>query len=182
MEELKLIFLDIDGVVNSTRSVIAKIGRAFTEEECEALGTVPYGAEHAMKCVDPVCVALVNKLIACDERIGVVLSSTHRRHFHHGSYGSAEHLQRLRVYLGAMGFKLPAHFNVTECLERPRGSEVQQFLENVVVNEYVILDDGTDFKQGQPLVRVDPVVGMDFNNYVDACKFLAVPEPSTILL
>ena len=52
---------------------------------------------------------------------------------------------------------------------------------DVDVNNYVILDDGNDFRQGQPLVKVDPTIGVSFENYVEACKFLALAEPSKIL-
>lgn len=182
---LKLIFLDIDGVVNSSRSVFTKIGPVPGDIH-PVLGALPYEAISAIQTVDPVCVALVNRLIQSDQSIGVVLSSTHRKHFHNGNYGSEEHLSRLRVYLNLMGFNLPSFFDVTPVLHRPRGEEVSAYLDNLsdefTVADFVILDDGADFLDWQPLVRIDATIGMDFANYADACKFLAVAEPSVILV
>lgn len=189
------VFVDIDGVVNSSRSTFVKIGpnehsrnvQAFAEQ----VGGLPYMASFALRTVDPVCVALVNRLFMDIDSSGVnaefVLSSTHRKFFHAGQYNSSAHLMNLRLYLSIMGFHLPARFSITESLEVKRGVEVQKWLDDaeqrgVTVNDYVILDDGTDFEQTQPLVRVDATVGFSFENYTDASKFLALPGPSPILL
>lgn len=182
---LKLIFLDIDGVVNSSRSVFTKLGQVPGDAH-PVLGALPYEAISAIHTVDPVCVELINRLIETDQSVGVVLSSTHRKHFHNGDFGSEEHLNRLRVYLSLMGFRLPWFFDVTPVLHRPRGEEVKKYLdelhEKYSVVDFVILDDSADFQNWQPLVRVDATIGMDFANYVDACKFLCVTEPSVVLV
>lgn len=188
-KQLKLVFLDLDGVVNSTRSVYTKLGPVAGDTH-PVLGAIPFDAAYALRCVDPVCVELVNKLFETDERVGVVLSSSHRMNFHQGQYGSLEHLQRLQEYLKLMGFRLPGFFDITPVLHRPRGEEVKAYLDAMddadqpkfQCIDYVILDDGRDFKDTQPLVHIDASIGMDFPNYVDACKFLAVSEPSRILV
>lgn len=190
MEETKAVFVDIDGVVNNMRSIHVKLGYSENSREIAALeskiGPLPYGARYALRTVDLICVALVNKLFdeakAAGDKIMFVLSSTHRQHFHHGAYGSEDHLFRLREYLTLMGFKIPESFAVTEYLGMKRGYEIKKFIEDNNVNDYVILDDGTDFLQGQNWVHVDACIGFSFENYVDACKFLALKEPGTILI
>jgi hypothetical protein len=190
MEETKAVFVDIDGVVNNMRSIHVKFGYSEDSREIAELeskiGPLPYGARYALRTMDMICVALVNKLFdeakAAGDKIMFVLTSTHRTHFHHGSFGSEGHLDRLRAYLTLMGFKIPENFAVSEVLGMKRGYEIKKFIEDNNVGDYVILDDGTDFLQGQNWVHVDPSIGFSFENYVDACKFLALKEPGSILL
>lgn len=202
---MKIIFLDIDGVLNSTRSVIAKIGpTAETSEEVRELtrldehdhdmitdNGLEYGARFALETVDPVCVALLNRLLEQSDDIVVVLSSTHRRFFCHSkvTYGSNEHLRRLRLYLGAMGVKVPEAFSVTSNTYKPRGEQIDEWLnhayENGIYDDgdlYVILDDSTDMLPNQPLIRIDPEHGFDFADYAEACKHLGLKEPNVVLL
>ena len=191
MNEIKALFLDIDGVVNSSRSVIAKIGPIEDSEDVKnleaAIGPTPYGARHALRTVDPVCVALVNKLLAADEKIWLVLSSTHRLHFRESGYGTVEHLRKLRAYLTTMGFTVPANFDITDNLGTQRGVEVAAWIDDAeikrseIVNDYAILDDGKDFEYYQNLVWCDPTHGIGFKEYADACKCLAIQEPGMIL-
>lgn len=194
MDGIKKVFLDVDGVLNSDRSVHVKIGTACQTDEarCAAInlideyGELPYDAKFALKCADPVCSALVNKILE-ESGAGLVLSSTHRKHLITKQYGDEEHLHFLRMYLTAMGIKVPSSFGVTPVMHTRRGKEVQKYLDDLesrgeFVNDYVILDDSTDFDAVQPLVRVDPSIGLSFENYADACKYLAIPAPGLILL
>lgn len=195
---VKAIVLDIDGVLNSSRSTHVKIGisnmslsasHAYEDLAGQENGELPYGVRFALRTNDHVCAALVNKLIA-ESGAYLVLSSTHRMHFREKyGYGSAQHLFTLRLYLLALGIKINVDqdgnplFGITPTLGRPRGEEVQQYLQDHDgIEEYVILDDSTDFFDHQPLVRCDAAVGMSFENYADACKLLAIPAPGLILL
>lgn len=208
---MKIIFLDIDGVLNSSRSVIVKIGptvetsklvrdlaRLDEADHYNGLGPndemigdegLEYGVNFGLKTVDPVCVALVNKLLHDD--VGLVLCSSHRRFLCHSKvpYGSAEHLRRLRLYLEATGIKVPVFFSITANLHARRGDEVEEWMnmayENGLVDDdtrYAILDDGGDFNSGQPHVRCDPGVGMSFSDYAEACRHLGLQEPGLVLL
>jgi len=102
---VKYIFLDIDGVVNSSRSVIVKMGPTIeTSEKVRELARLDeedfangiaggqdmrnsqgleYGVKFGLMTVDPICVALINKLIEGNnggaDDIGIVLSSSHRQ-------------------------------------------------------------------------------------------------------
>jgi hypothetical protein len=187
---MKVLFLDIDGVLNSSRSVFVKIGPTeLTSEGARSLAGehrdgLPYGARFGLMCADPVCIALLNLLL---EETGatLVLSSTHRMFFRdeHTPYGSEKHLRLLRRYLETMGVRVTDAFDITPRLHTPRGNEVQAWIDERGEPEaYVILDDGRDFDSSQPLVWCDPVNGFDFTNYAEACRQLGVNEPGLILL
>jgi hypothetical protein len=80
----KYLFLDIDGVLNSTRfmkSNIAAIQAADTE------------TAHALAWLDPVCVALLNRIVA-ETGCKVILSSSWRNIYR---------LKALSFYLGLRG-------------------------------------------------------------------------------
>lgn len=153
---MKALFLDIDGVANSSRSCFVKLGpNLATSEALRQLnedmfheGGLEHGVTFGLKCVDPVCVALVNRLLE-ESGATLVLSSTHRKHLTGSSapYGSEAHLRRLRTYLEIMGFIVPKSFSITPELYRPRGEEVAEWIacQAEEVDRYVILDDGRDF-------------------------------------
>ena len=202
---MKHVFLDIDGVLNSSRSVIVKIGP--TEQTSELVRELArldepdgegldYGVKFGLQTVDPVCVALLNKLLmeaheSDPEGVNLVLSSTHRKFLCHSQvpFGNAEHLRRLRKYLTAMGVKIPGPFSVTPVLHKARGHEIETWVNMSYENgnfddydTYVILDDAADMLDGQPLVLVDSVHGFSFNDYAEACKHLALKAPGLVLL
>lgn len=203
---MKLIFLDIDGVLNSSRSVVVKIGPTLeTSEEVRELARLDegdfevgdgldYGVKFGLMTVDPICVALLNKLFEADPEIGLVLSSTHRKFLCHSKvpFRSPEHFRRLRMYLTAMGINVPDYLSATPVVDgigKCRGDEIDQWLnlawENGLYDDgdqYVILDDADDMLPGQPLVLVDPVHGFSFANYAESCKLLGLQEPGLILL
>lgn len=192
---VKLLGLDIDGVLNSTASVHAKIGvlcSSSAQQEAalkliDLVGDLPYGAKFALQCADPVAVGLVNRLLK-ESEAGLLLMSTHRKHFSDNiQYGSNQHLEYLRLYLTAMGINVPEMFSITAALHRQRGEEVENWMnmawENGIdVESYVLLDDGSDFLDGQPLVLCDANDGFTFKKYVEACKLLGTKEPGLILL
>jgi hypothetical protein len=187
---MKYLFLDIDGVLNSTRSCFVKIGPNLATSEAvrelaqRVSGGLPYGVTFALKCVDPICVELVNRLLK-ESGATLVLSSSHRTHLtdEHTPFGSVTHLGRLRHYLECMGLYVPMNFDVTPVLHRPRGEEVEEFFEtNELPEAYVILDDGADFHNYQPLVCVDATNGLSFENFAAACTLLHISEPSTIIV
>lgn len=196
---MKVLFLDIDGVLNSSRSVIVKIGP--TEQTSELVRELAkldepdnpgldYGVKFGLQTVDPICVALVNKLLEADPEIGLILSSTHRKFLCHSKvpFRGPEHFRRLRLYLTAMGIKVPKFFGATPVLHSCRGDEIHAFIDRLTEDfnsldpTYVILDDAADMLPGQPLVLVDSEHGFSFSDYAQACKHLGLKEPGMILL
>lgn len=179
---MKVIFLDIDGVLNSTGSFMAKCGPLLTERSMAAASTlickyttdgqlpmlVSYGLAHA----DPVAIGLMNRLI---EKSGakVVLSSSHRNAFH-----GADRLDALRCYLSALGLVCDM-IDVTPNLAQERGFEVQAWLDqNDDVERHAIIDDCDEFFVEQNHVHVKD--GFRASDYFDATTYLGVVE-STII-
>lgn len=197
---MKIIFLDIDGVLNSSRSVITKIGpmpTAATSSAAQELlalcgpDELEYSVQFGLNTIDPVCVALLNMLLKKAEEsaeVALVLSSTHRRFLCNSiaPFRSKAHLHALRLYLMAMGINVPQFFSITPTLDGIRGLEIKEWFNMVLTtdlhDEYVILDDAADMLPGQPLVRINAQHGFSFSDYEAACKMLSLKGPGLVLL
>lgn len=176
---MKFVFLDVDGVLNSERSVFAKIGEL--NEHAIALDKdfgLPYGVRFNLACLDPVAVGLVNRLTR-KSGAKIVLSSTHRSHFDDAGFGSPDHVFALNRYGKAMGLEAEI-FGVTPKLHTIRGHEVEHYLNEHEPEAYVIIDDSVDFLPGQKFVRVDSAVGFAAKDYYNACRFLGAEESPII--
>lgn len=162
---MKVIFLDIDGVLNSTRS-------------CAAYDGYPWpGAskERDWHKFDDVAVKLLRRL--CQKTGAVcVLSSSWRLHMNN------DDIRDLAKYLGV---------NIVGCTREHkidpygsygsevRGYQIQDWLDSrPYVESYVIIDDSTDmlYTQMYNFVRVDANDGLSFHNYLDAYKILNKEE------
>ena len=184
---MKLLFLDVDGVLNSSRSVLARIplqneARAQLENLYKEDGEIPFGVKYTLDTVDPIAVGLVNRLTR-ESGAQIVLSTSHRSMFLDGGtlYGGKQHMFMLRLYFKAMGIEAPI-YGITQKLHVDRGTEVKKWLDDhrQLVTHYVILDDGRDFHSSQPLVWCDPHVGFSHANYFAASKQLGLVETSLI--
>ena len=196
---MNVIFLDIDGVLNSSDSVLAKIGLVsmtnlqrsahikLIQRFADADADLPYGAKFALLTADPTCVGLLNRLLR-ETDAKIVLSSTHRSNFTSRpdggmSFGSAEHLHYLDIFLTAMGVQVNDRLiGVTQQYSGgTRGDEVQKYIDDhFEIDEYIILDDSTDFNFNQPLIRCDPHNGFSRLEFMKASVALGV-EQSMIL-
>ena len=172
---MKAIFFDIDGVLNSSRSVLAPM----YEGRDNPLRDIVYGAKlgvignMALRTVDIVAVGLLMRLIR-ESDAHIVLCSSHREFLTDDvDYGSPQHITRLNKYLEDMHIKGGID-GVTPVLHGPRGREVQAYVIEHEIDEYVILDDSADFLPGQPHIKVDPNVGLSAENYYEACKLLGI--------
>lgn len=137
------LFLDIDGVLNSMRYWDEKKARG----EPGPLGIDPTATAHLQRIVDET---------GCQ----IVLSSTWR-------LGPPGTLSNVRGQLIAAGMRHPCPLiSRTPDLSQPhkpgsdlwmavkRGDEVKHWLDECrYTGPYVILDDDSDFHEGQPLVR-----------------------------
>ena len=159
---MKVIFLDLDGVLNSERSFLAAAPIDPMEPS--------YHEYLTQRTIDPVAVGLLNRLaLQLDARI--VISSTHRKHFER----SADPLAEMQAYFGQLGVDAARIIGATPSLHKERGHEIQHWLDRQPwVTDYVILDDSTDMLLSQldHFVRVDGLVGLTAANYYQASSIL----------
>ena len=184
---MKFIFLDVDGVLNSSRSVLARLpNQSEARSQLEVLyredGEIPYGPRYTLETLDPVAVGLVNRLTR-EANAQIVLSTSHRAMFLDGGilYGGKQHMFMLRLYFKAMGIEGQI-YDITPRLNVTRGAEVKKWLDDhrQLVTHYVILDDGRDFHSSQPLIWCDPHIGFSHANYFAASKELGLANTSLI--
>jgi hypothetical protein len=141
---MKVLFLDIDGVLNSTRS-------------CAAFDGYPLGiTEEDLKKFDWVAVKLIQRL--CDETgARIVLSSTWRLTVPFKDLAKALDLPIID--------KTPVAFG-----RGRRGYEVSMWLaeHEEVVDKYAIVDDLDEFVEEQQefFVQTDPSIGLSYLNFL----------------
>ncbi|HXP50984.1 MAG TPA: HAD domain-containing protein [Bacteroidia bacterium] len=146
---MKVLFLDIDGVINSNRT-------------CYAFGGYPHELDPAsMKMFDPVAIRLIQLL--CEETGAVVvLSSTWRMHFTCEEIGKAFGLPVLDKTI------------VLNDRDRIRGDEIKEWLDrHPEVTKYANVDDNSDMLADQLFcfVKTDDRDGLSLDNYL-SLKFL----------
>ena len=179
-EVYPIIFLDIDGVLNSGRSYEVYCERDITD--------IPkkynWAAALAASTVDPVAVALVNRVIAAT-KAKVVVSSSHRVSFIKG-FGytgvTVVDLVELREYIHALGIEAEV-IDATPLLPGyARGEEIKQWLRlHPSVTDYLILDDDADMLEEQQdrFVHTSTSDGFMFSHYRKALKILNGGVPHT---
>lgn len=157
---MRVIFLDVDGVLNSVRSMVALHNHRST-------------LDHDF--IDPIAVALVNKLIE-RSRAHLVISSTHRKHIP-DPLGNGRSLADMQKYFDKFGI-VGKVIGYTPCSkDGHRGTEIKQWLEDnkgLDVTEYVIIDDDCDMLEEQLpyFVHTDNYFGFSYLNYLDALRIL----------
>lgn len=134
---MKVLFMDIDGVLNSERTVYAS--KRF-----------PKSFKHT-DAFDWVAVGMLRRLCA-DYDVKIVLSSTWRAYYSAGEV--------------ADGLNLPV-VSQTPLLYEPRGVEIQKWLEDhPEVTKYAIVDDNGDMLTEQLpfFVQTDMRMGLSYDN------------------
>ena len=150
-EVTQVIFLDFDGVLNSTRSIVAYGG-------CGMSGDVDSWYK-----MDEVAIRLV-KGMSRVAKAPIVVSSVWR-------HGGQDKLEALKKYFG---------FNIVSATGHElgiRGNQIKLWLErNPHITNYVILDDESDMlpEQQKHFVHVNGMEGLSFQNITDACKVLGI--------
>lgn len=149
---LKVLFLDIDGVLNSHRS-------------CMALGGIPSGLEPAdLALFDPLALSLLQSLCEVAE-LSVVVSSSWRICHHWDAIGRA--------------LALPT-IDATPRLAGCRGDEIAAWLaaSPTPVAQYAIVDDDSDMlpDQAAHFVRTEHAEGLSFANLRSLCAIFGVSE------
>lgn len=142
---MKVLFLDLDGVLNSTRWAGSRPVRGFIP---------PSTAREAIEedRLDPACVARLQRIVVMSGA-SIVLSSSWR---HRMPVGELVELFR------RLGFPAAPVVGLTPSLPGPRGREVRAWMQGCAepVTSYVCLDDDADYEPGQCLIQVDAEVGL----------------------
>jgi hypothetical protein len=173
---LKILFLDVDGVLNSERSFLAGGARlrAWTNSND------PYFVKITKCTIDPIACELVNRICA-EIDVKIVISSTHRMHF----TDSPEKLQQLKDYFGELGIGPDFIIDWTLRLHTRRGEEIREWLlRHPEVTHYVIFDDSADMleEQMEYFIHVDAGQGLSAQNYRDATRLFGREDSGLILL
>lgn len=164
----RIIFLDIDGVLNSARShqafLYRTIGDALKED------TLKHGYVEALTraTLDPVGVDLINCLVR-ETKAKIVVSSSHRLLFRNDIDSVAEYMDKLGIIGEIIG--------VTPNLNnQPRGQEIHDWIimSAYALESYVIFDDDADMLEEQlpHFIQTSWQDGLSMENYTRAIKIL----------
>lgn len=171
---MKIIFLDIDGVLNSTRTHLAFSNpnelKSFSSPL--TMSTLPeYGEpvyEQIIFQLDPISIILLKKVVE-DTGAKIVISSTWR-------IGSAiEHFHKMFDCYGWNTRDIIIDF--TPQFGRIRGDEIRNWLnENNKITRYVIIDDQEDFypDQKSQLIQTNPHIGFSHITYNQCIEKLGI--------
>ena len=147
----KIIFLDIDGVLNSTKTSFAFKGYPFDLSVAE------------LRKFDTTAIAAIRKLCSVGD-IGIVLSSSWRLHFSCFEISNA--------------FDLPVFdCTPTRLSNRKRGYEIKEWLdEHSEIEKYCIVDDCPDMLDDQLLnfVQTDEDNGLSWSNILHISEILGI--------
>lgn len=166
---MKVIFLDIDGVLNGTRTAIAYKGYGPGSNRP---GSTFY-SEHEITDpkLDPVAVNMLRVLV---EETGakIVISSTWRMHYTPQAF--ANMFRDVYDWDAPVIDRTPVHFRMSG--RYPRGGEISEWLEDKPeVTKYVIIDDDTDMLPYQiehHFVNTCSHNGFSFQNFERALEIL----------
>jgi hypothetical protein len=154
-DNMRVLFLDIDGVLNS---------RLFLRENHDRTANAQTHFERSLTQLDPVAVRLVSDF-ADSFDLRVVISSTWRR---------MHSLHVLHDMLRAKGWEAAMPIDITPTFDSStRGEEIAAWLhEHSEATNHVILDDDSDFHEGQHLVRTSIETGVTHEHIDIAIGFL----------
>ncbi len=165
---MKIVFLDIDGVLNSWK-LWKKLGHA--QQDLVVVDMDNY--------LDPEAIDLLNKLTDATGA-SIVVSSSWRRAY----LGEPQGLTRLADMLKGHGIKAPI-IGMTPAKDNAvrniRGKEIQAWLDctPLKVDAFVILDDDSDMgRLSNKLVKTTMVDGLRIDHVEEAIKVLGA-LPST---
>jgi len=133
----KVIFLDVDGVLNSEKYHVALHQRILNKE----LSEDDLKFDHTLLAVDPQAVKLLNR-ITTETRAKIILSSTWR---------SGKNLVELRDLFNLWGITGACIGRTQDYRGRKRGYEIEEVLEHLSdrIDKWCIIDDDDDMLDNQ---------------------------------
>ena len=154
-----LIFLDIDGVLNSARSAIAHITRSTAYVSFQ---------DRVADQLDPVAVLMMAR-VCRETEADIVISSTWRKFTTIPTF--------IEVF-ARYGWENAPVIGLTPITSKGyRGTEVKMFLEqnqDLKGRPYVCIDDDSDFDFDQRLIHCDAHNGFSYQNYRDTLEAFSV--------
>lgn len=189
---MKALLLDIDGVLNSSGSCLARTGekwprpveewKKYSEQLYGMVGELPYLVVHTLATIDPTAVELVNRLFTKEPELKLVLSTSHRALFGNFGWGSTEHLKVLTIYMNMLGVSAEV-YGVTPSLSGRRGLECAAWLsEHPEIETHCAVDDGKDFlPEDCTFYWVDPSTGLTGRDYYLLTRHLLISESAIIV-
>jgi hypothetical protein len=169
---MRVIFLDVDGVLNSVRSMIAlhdeyKASWAASDKE-----TVKN--KLLRNHVDPIAVKLFNRITDHNPDVAYVISSSHRKLYK---------LKHLEEHIRGLGITGPVLGSTGSDPRGFRGNEIRNWLvhnnSDKHITHYVIVDDSddmTDAQKSHHFVRTSNDDGMSYANYKEILKINTDPS------
>lgn len=157
---MKVIFLDIDGVLNHDNWYVSKRYQDMQWDEDNELD------------IDPDCAERINKI--CEQTgAKIVITSDWRISW----YGTLTRLQRGGINTEYVIDKTPEFLWIDiPGFDKSRGSEIETWINfNMDINQnYVIIDDRTDFKPGQQehFIHINPYCGITDDDMNKAINIL----------
>ena len=159
---MKVIFLDLDGVLNSTRSRLATKDKLGSFEYSPDDPNV-YFWNSTLSTIDPIAVSLLNRAVK-ETKAKIVISSSHRNHFKESPFKLSE----LKNYFHRLGVDSEHIISYTPSLVPTRGIEIQAWLDKYdePIN-YAILDDDDDMLANQQpfFIKTNGKVGLSSDDY-----------------
>lgn len=167
---MKLIFLDVDGVLNSVRSMVA-----WHKEWKATIGhfdsEYPYsGRRHILRNhIDEVAVMLMNR-ITDTSGAKYVISSAHRKHIPADMDGVRD-LRKMQEYFSGFGLTGEVIGYTPATASSFRGTEIESWLldhRDLDITHYVIVDDSSDMLAEQlekHFVHTNAANGLSYDNF-----------------
>ena len=167
---MKILFLDIDGVLNSTDNMAAmsELWRINKDDKSED----NYGRLGGERCVRWL------KFIIAKTDCKIVLSSTWRR----SGFSVIQTMWQMRELPGEVIDITPTSVSqetinlyATNSNEADRGYEIQEWIDIHKPDKYCIVDDDSDMLPHQNFVQTNSKIGLDYSSALVVCRFLNAP-------
>jgi hypothetical protein len=143
LKVMRVLFLDIDGVLN---------GDEFLDDDFPkpSYKSMEEWMLWWLEAINPVSVKILNEIIKVTDT-KVVLSSNRR------NWAS---LEDILIIMRKAGFEGEIVDRTPTCRFQSRGTEIRAWLDENEPNFFIILDDDDDMEGLEPFIKIDPKTGL----------------------